>query len=146
MKEDDNDMDVLLSKVLAGEATMEEQHQVETWLQLNTDNQKYYYNLKLIFDKAASSTVSMQFDEDAAWQQVKSKLSAHQKQEQQRLFLVDWRIAAAVAAIVGVASLFYITSNQPGKERVITTLLETKGDTLPDGSTVFLNQKSELTF
>jgi ferric-dicitrate binding protein FerR (iron transport regulator) len=146
MKEDGNDIDVLLSKVLAGEATVEEQHQVEAWLQLNADNQKYYYNLKLIFDKAASSAVSRQFDEDAAWQQVKSKLTIHHKPKEQRFLRFDWRIAAAVATIVGVASLFYITRNQTTKERVITTLLQTKGDTLPDGSSVFLNQKSELTF
>lgn len=143
---DNNDIEVLLGKVLAGEATADEQQKIEIWRQKSADNQKHFDNLKLIFEKAASTHVSEQFDADTAWQQVRSKLGQRQELKERRLFSLDWRIAASIAAILGVASLLYITSPDVEPVRSMTTISETKSDTLPDGSKVFLNKKSELTF
>lgn len=143
---DNNDIEVLLSKALAGEATAEELQIIEGWRQTNADNQKHFDDLKLIFDKAASTHVSKRFDADAAWQHVKSKLDQKPEARERRLFTFDWRIAASFAAILGVASLFYITSRDVEHVRSMATVSDTKSDTLPDGSKVFLNKKSELTF
>jgi transmembrane sensor len=143
---DNNDIEVLLSKVLAGEATADDQQKIEVWRQTSADNQKHFDDLKLIFDKAASTHVSEQFDADAAWQEVKSKLGQKPEAKERRLFTFDWRIAASIAAIMGVASLFYITSRDVERVRSVATVSETKSDTLPDGSKVFLNKKSELIF
>ncbi|MFM8912242.1 MAG: FecR domain-containing protein, partial [Flammeovirgaceae bacterium] len=146
MKEDRIDIDVLLSKALAGEASVEEQLQVDLWLQESADNQKHFDHMKLIFEKAASTSLSEQFDADVAWQQVKSKLNSTHEAKERKLFTFDWRIAASIAAILGVASLLYFTSLEADLVRSVAAVSETKSDTLPDGSTVFLNKKSELQF
>ena len=146
MKEDRIDIDVLLSKALAGEASVEEQLQVDSWLQESADNQKHFDHMKLIFEKAASTSLSEQFDADVAWQQVKSKLNSTHEAKERKPFTFDWRIAASIAAILGVASLLYFTSLEADLVRSVAAVSETKSDTLPDGSTVFLNKKSELQF
>ncbi|MFM7488202.1 MAG: FecR family protein, partial [Cytophagales bacterium] len=143
---DNNDIEVLVSKALAGEATAEELQIIDVWRQTNADNQKHFDDLKLIFEKAASPHVSERFDANAAWQHVKSKLDQKPEARERRLFTFDWRIAASFAAILGVASLFYITSRDVEHVRSLATVSDTKSDTLPDGSKVFLNKKSELTF
>ena len=74
MKLQHDDMDELIGKVLAGEATEQEQLQLNTWLAANPANQTYFDNLKIIFDKAASNDVKVEFDTDAAWNKVKNKI------------------------------------------------------------------------
>jgi transmembrane sensor len=51
MKLQHDDMDELIGKVLAGEATEQEQLQLNTWLAANPANQTYFDNLKIILIK-----------------------------------------------------------------------------------------------
>jgi transmembrane sensor len=142
-----NDIDILISKVLADEASVYEQQIVSDWLLESQANRDYFNHLKLIFEKAGSAKVEEQFDEDAAWVQVKAKLQSNPKTKERSLFAFDWRIAAAIAAVVCVTALFYVTNDT--SQSVITRVsanAKTKNDTLPDGSSVFLNKKSELTY
>lgn len=147
MKDELNDIDVLLVKLLVGEATDPEHRQVKDWLAESQANSDYYHHLKLIFESAGSAKVEQQFDADAAWMQVKAKLQTKKEKADQSLFALDWRIAAAIAAIIGVTALFYVTSDstQSAITRV-SAITETKNDTLPDGSSVFLNRKSQLSY
>ena len=68
-------IDDLIGKVLAGEATEKDKAFVESWLREDEANRKYFDQVKTIFDKAASTTVQLQFDTDAAWKKVKERLS-----------------------------------------------------------------------
>jgi len=141
------DIDVLISKVLANEATSAEKQHVHDWMKLSEENQHYFNQVKLIFEKSNAKEISNQFDADAAWLLVKTKLSeAKQETKERGLLTFDWRIAAAIAAVVGVASLFYLANNSELSTIKVTAHTTTQSDTLPDGSTVFLNKKSELSF
>lgn len=148
MKLQHDDMDELIGKVLAGEATGQEQQQVSAWLEESAANKAYFNNLKIIFDKAAGNHVKIEFDTDAAWNKVKNKmekgrvLPLRQRAEATIIWL---RIAAGIAVALGVV---YFLNNpiSPQKQLAIISADSTRQDTLPDGSTAFLNKKSELAY
>ncbi len=155
MEREFDDMDDLIGKVLAGEATAEEQLQVEQWARESDANKKYYDQLKTIFEKAASANVQIQFDTDAAWRRVRQRLgqSSDSKFKTQSLkFKVEpgyWsalRIAAGVIFLLGVGYTIYQWRDVPVEIFAVTSDKVTVQDTLPDGSMAFLNKKSELSF
>ena len=148
-------MDDLIGKVLAGEATAEEQLQVEQWTRENDANQKYFDHLKTIFEKAASANVQIQFDTDAAWRKVKKQLGKNPDSKfkvQSSKFKVEtgyWsalRIAAGIIFLLGIGFVAYHWKDTPIQNFSVASDKATIQDTLPDGSTAFLNKKSELSF
>ncbi len=148
-------MNDLIGKVLAGEATAEEQLQVEQWARENEANKKYYDHLKTIFEKAGSANVQIQFDTDAAWKRVKKRLGQNADSKfkvQNSKFKVEtgyWstlRIAAGIIFLLGVGYVLYQWRDVPVETFAVTSANATVQDTLPDGSTAFLNKKSELSF
>jgi transmembrane sensor len=145
-----NDIDDLIGKILADEALPEEQIQLQNWIRESEANQKYFDQIKIIFDRAAANQVQLQFDADAAWKRVKGKLY-NQKEAQQR-----WlnggnvgrtlRIAAGVVLILAGGWATYKWYAQPNQTFAVASDSVVVSDTLPDGSTAFLNKKSSLSF
>ncbi|MDZ7646943.1 MAG: FecR domain-containing protein [Cytophagales bacterium] len=147
-----NDMDEMIGKVLAGEGSEQEKAEVARWTKLHEDNSKYYEQLKTIFEKAASGDVEIQFDTDAAWRKMKSKL-AHASENvvvlhPKNTFSINlaWRIAAGVVILLGVSYFYYQQLFLPVQTLALSSDSITVEDTLPDGSTAFLNKKSQLTY
>lgn len=149
MKLQHDDMDELIGKVLAEEATEQEQLQLNGWLAANPANQAYFDNLKIIFDKAASNDVKVEFDTDAAWNKVRDRLSEgkvvsiHKRTERTSIWV---RIAAGIAIFSGVIYFLNNPIGQTTQQMAVVSADSTRQDTLPDGSTTFLNKKSELAY
>lgn len=145
-----DDMDDLIGKVLAGEATTEEQLQVEQWARENEVNRKYYEHLQTIFDKSASANVQIQFDTDAAWRAVRAKITKQKAQDAKRKtqdeYWSGWKIAASITFLLGVVYVIYQWKDAPVQTFAVASDKVTVQDTLPDGSTAFLNKRSELSF
>jgi ferric-dicitrate binding protein FerR (iron transport regulator) len=140
-------IDDLIGKVLANEATPEEQSEVDRWLLLSEDNRKYFEHVKTIFDRASASSIQMKFDADIAWNKVRKKLSHKGKAvrlEPNRNMI--WRIAAGILLIIGVSYAVYELSAPAPQVAQAASGSTTLQDTLPDGSTAFLNKKSEVHF
>ncbi len=146
MEKDQLDIDTIIANVLAGEATPSEQAQLDQWLMESEGNKKYFQDLKLIFDATTNASISEKFDADAAWLNVKSRLNSRNKETKIRALHFDWRIAAVIAMVVGVSELFYLTTEKTLPIITISSSTQTQNDTLPDGSRVFLNKKSEVSF
>jgi transmembrane sensor len=140
-----NDIDDLIGKVLANEATLEEQIHVRDWTCLNDANQKYFNQIKAIFDRAAANQVQLQFDADAAWMRVKGELKNH-KASKQIALLPALRIAAGVIILLSIGVYAYRWFNQPVQTFAVIADAAVVSDTLPDGSSAFLNKKSTLTY
>lgn len=138
-------IDDLIGRVLAQEATPEESLQLNQWLQQNEANRHYYEQVKTIFQKASATTVQASFDEDEAWQKVKSKLKKQGKQVSfSRPYLL--RIAAGVALVM-VATYFVYQWMPPGTQSfAVQSEKKITRDTLPDGSITVLNKRSEIAF
>jgi len=142
-------MDDLIGKLLAGEATSQEQQQVEAWLRANTSNQKYFDQVKTIFDKAASNTIQLQFDTDAAWGQVKKRLKEKQTKESSIQNTGYWsilKIAAGILIFISAGIFAYQFLTPQIQTVAVISDTTTVQDTLPDGSTAFLNKKSQLSY
>jgi transmembrane sensor len=149
MVEEGEYMDDLIGKVLAGEATAQEREQVEEWLHASASNQKYFDQVKTIFAKAASNAVQQQFDTDAAWKSVKRRLKGKEVREFKIQNTAYWSVLKIAAGILifisaGIFAYQYLTPQIETAAFVSGTT--TVQDTLPDGSTAFLNKKSELSY
>jgi ferric-dicitrate binding protein FerR (iron transport regulator) len=149
---DTEHIDELIGKYLAGEAAQDEIHFVELWAKENDANRKHLDHCKLIFDKTFKVKQFQEFDTDAAWARMRSKIETTQRRtigstdkKPRRNF--HWRIAASVLVLMGLGFIAYKTIAPSSVQPVqFVADAETKADTLPDGSGVFLNKKTELTY
>jgi transmembrane sensor len=153
MNEQSNDIDDLIGRVLAGEGGPEEQRELDIWLDNHPDNRAYFSQLKTIFEKAASSAPQLDFDTDAAWKKVR-----HQLQSDSKVRIVSFgqpahvstgavlRMAASIVIIVGIGFFTYRWLSQPVETFALRTDKTAVLDTLPDGSSAFVNKGSALAF
>lgn len=142
---DEQYIEDLIAKKLAGEITPAEDVVLNEWLQ-NADNRKYYASLEQIFNEAPSIKEEQEVDTDAAWNKLKKQI--HKKQSgdakviplRRNYFL---RIAAAIIVIAGAGIALYINRSRINTtEFHYATLSSPALFTLPDSSTIFLNKNS----
>jgi transmembrane sensor len=146
-----NHIDELIGKYLSHEASADESARVETWLGESEANRRYFNQFKMIFDRAVMIKDLPNFDTDAAWSKVRSKL--RKKPEAKTVSLqpsginLVWRIAASVVLVLGVGFFAYrmLQPSAPDAMEVITEQ-KSEADTLPDGSGVFLNKETQLAY
>lgn len=151
MKEGWDYRDDLIGKVLAGEGSAQEAEEVLNWVSQSEENKLYYESLKTIFDKAASAEIQIQFDTDAAWNKVRKKIAEERGHvvplyKNRSFFNQPLRIAAGIIILLGVAYAAYQWTAPAFQTLALVSGQATKTDTLPDGSTAFLNKRSELTY
>lgn len=141
-------MNDLIGKVLAGEASAQEKLEVELWRKDSQTNEKYFLQLQTLFAKAASNTVQIEFDEDAAWQKVKSQLHTRQVflKPESFSFAGVLKVAAGVVIILSAGIFTYQWINSAPVQLAIQSDRVIVNDTLPDGSVAVLNKKSELVY
>jgi hypothetical protein len=103
--------DEILVKYLAGEATEEEQIQVQLWLKQGKENKKYFYDFRLIWNLSRNISPTGSVNEDDAWRrfQERTMLPAIKKPAS---YLpsgkYDWlKIAAALLLLIGGAWMTY---------------------------------------
>jgi ferric-dicitrate binding protein FerR (iron transport regulator) len=144
-------IDELIGKYLAGEASSVERGQVEAWAMQSATNQKYLEDFRIIFKKAADVKVLHSFDEDVAWNKMKAKLGRETK-----VVSIDsakpglnlyYKIAASVIIILS-AGLFIFKPFDKPTAHTVEFIAETKtvSNVLPEGSDVFLNKQTKLTY
>jgi transmembrane sensor len=146
-----NDIDELIGKYLAQEASAEERLTVEKWLIEDEGNLRYFNHLKTIFERAATVKDLPNFDTDIAWNKLKHKIHQQQKDNIRTLkpdtFGFFWRVAASVILVAGIGYFTYLTLRPAPIQPVeLVSKTQTRADTLPDGSDVFLNKQSHLAY
>jgi ferric-dicitrate binding protein FerR (iron transport regulator) len=142
-KQEDNIMNDLVGKVLAGEASVEELQQVQYWCALSKANQKYFDHCKTIVEKAALMQDSFQYDTDVAWKKLQNKIR-HDKQ--QSLWGGHLLKVAAALLLLGIVGMWgYQQFFSQVKRHEIATSSGIIYDTLPDGTSVTLNKQTSLT-
>jgi ferric-dicitrate binding protein FerR (iron transport regulator) len=142
-------MDDLIGKVLAGEAAAHEQELVNTWRQQSQENEKYYHELKEIFNNVSAVNVQVEFDTDAAWTNVKNQLTRNHDNVipiDRKPYFSPLRIAATIFLVVSLSVVIYLTTMPPVQTLAVVSQAVTRQDTLPDGSTAYLNKKTELQY
>lgn len=142
-------MDELIGKYLAGEVNSSEESEVDAWMNEHPENRKYFDQLKIIFESAASIQEWQQFDTDAAWNKVKSKLKGSGPKTisiNRTPLSFYFRIAAGIVLVLSIGYIIYNAFDQPIQTAAIQAVEATVQDTLPDGSSAFLNKGTTLAY
>lgn len=140
---DTNVNDDLLVKYLLDEATATERQQVESWINLDPANQKYFNDFKLIIEKSELAPPVHEKDYDAL-DRLNQRMANEGLIAKQNSFFT-WTRAVAAILIVSVSGWLGYTLLNPGKSLVnVQTTSATLKQELPDGSMVTLNKNSQL--
>ncbi|MGV3603430.1 MAG: FecR domain-containing protein [Dyadobacter fermentans] len=156
----------LLARYLADTASEAERNDVEAWLAESEANARELATYRLIWDHtAAMKKSSVKVDTDAAWNKMKGKMAASQlaavtseapvrepktiefrpEVQKRRLPVTVWA-AAVVAILVMAFGWFFLIADKTPKAMEVATAENTTEQILPDGTKVFLNYNSKLTY
>lgn len=150
MERDQEQIDELIAKYLAGEASQEETGFVEAWSEQSAANRQYVAEFSTIFSRASTVKDLQDFDTDAAWSRVKKALDKDmhvvQFPPQRKDYSLYWKIAAGLLLTVLAGTYFFRQQGELVSPTVVSSHTETVNDTLPDGSNVFLNKESTIRY
>jgi len=142
--------DALLVKYLLDESTDLEKEAVEAWMNVHSDNRKYFDHFKLIWEESKQFAALSTIDEEASWQRFRSRIkqSPVERGTVRGLNRISWmRIAAMFILVIGLGILaLQVFTNSEPKMQVVQSLDQIIPDTLPDGSIVTLNKHSVLSY
>lgn len=137
------------------ELSEQERHKVDMWINSSAENRKLFEQLlnewENIYD---SPEQSVRADKDKIWSGISSHIrtSLPVKSYTRKLLIKVAGIAAMVAIIVGVAATVFVKSTIDSAflSQSVTTIETMQGQkmqmTLPDGTKVWLNSGSKLTY
>jgi Fe2+-dicitrate sensor, membrane component len=149
LTDDGKHIDYLIARYLNGEASPEERTVVEHWCAESEENQKYFDDLRLIFDHAAELETDTQFDVDAAWNRIAPQLSRSKRIDfRQRSWMMWASVAASVAILIGVwmGITRYETHDKAGKPIELAANNLPKKALLPDNSKVEVEPNSRIVY
>lgn len=141
-------IDALIAREIAGDISKAEQAELQAWVQEDVANRQYYTAMKQTWDLTADAfDDAPEPDIEMNWQKF-----SHQMDAPASLKVVHsakrnswWKLAAAAIVIIAAAGLVFTMVNQGGTT-VITAEADKKEVILPDGSKVFLNRNSQISY
>ena len=136
----------LFTKVLTGNISPEEKLDFEKWVKQSEENKSLFQDYQKIWQ---SASVIKEYDIEKA--KLKTQIKINEKLKSNRGFFYYWQKIAAVLLIpIIVASAYFIFKNydQPSKfvENIETPLSARTSFQLPDGSVVWLNSGTEVSY
>jgi transmembrane sensor len=150
--------DELLTRYLAGEATEAEMAGIKEWIDSNESNKKRFEDLKLLWETSGSLSDAVVVDVEKAWKKVKSRIESEEQTADPKIKKISpfhpknmnylLRVAAIFLVLSGSAYVIFNYQSNDVKLAaiVLTTKENTLSDTLSDGTVIFLNKNSELTY
>ncbi|MGH1338654.1 MAG: FecR family protein [Aureispira sp.] len=146
----------LLGKVLSKEASKEEQQELEEWGKQAASNKQFIEETTSIWTKAAAYGTNIATNKETAWARLEREVDGSMPSKQLRIRTLWYAVAAAILVVgIGLSWLYQQEGVLPEVNKsyaqgavlnVTTTKGEQKEITLPDGSTVVLNEGSTLSY
>lgn len=151
----------LIAAYLAGELSADERAKLMAWVDENPSHRVYFEELLEIWSASEDTEVSDYpvSDQEAAWDRLEDRLFGQASAEDatpivslspKRVRSSPWKwisVAASIALLLGVGSyLLRESTGEIGEQIVLQSGSEKQQLTLPDGSNVWLNAQSELTY
>ena len=143
----------LIAKYLSGNLEPIEKQDLMTWVEASEANQAYFDEMIQLWGITENYEEQFETDVSAAWQTLNTKLPKVEVEIEKTSKVIPLgriiRIAAAVIVLSGIGLWWY--SNQDagiGEQTIMAQTLEGEQKTinLPDGSTVWLNERTTLTY
>lgn len=148
MREGFEHIDGLIAKALAGEASPEELSQLSVWRHESAENENYYAESEKIFMVVGDLNIDLELNEDSAWNKLNEKL-----EKKTAKIIPFYRRTSVLRAVAGVALLLTLTivSKWFINEETLPPLVLSSNDRpseqkLPDGSKVFMNKNTGITY
>ncbi len=142
----ENQIHIKIIRIFTDEATIQEREAVQEWLRQSDNNKKLYKDLQEIWLTTGAKNNADQYEVDKAIQQFKNQISRPTIRFDFRNLL---KYAAILVLIIALPVMYFIGSRST-QENTFTTISCAYGDksevTLPDGSVVWLNSGSTLSF
>lgn len=143
----------LLVRFLSGEASTQEQREVTRWIEADEQNRKYFEEFSTIWNvsQAAGGFDDAYLKED--WSKIQARIEVasinRSRKTRTRRSLV-FQLARMAAVFLFAIGLYFVTQgvyrHWSLKEVTMASGVERVTLTLPDGSTVYLNSNSKLTY
>lgn len=148
MKYSSENIDDLIAKILAGEASREEIDLLEGWLNESQENKVYYEETKKLFASIDGFKEEHKVDTLKAWDKLNTRISESETKVIPLFRRRPVLRAAASIIIIAVLALIvnYVFDNNVPEPVIISASKTTLEQKLPDGSKVFLNKNSEIAY
>jgi transmembrane sensor len=147
VKEQEYDtMDELMTRVLTGEATPEQEAQLSSWLTASAENAQRFDSFKKVFDLSnthyRSAPKPLDIDLDHEWDKFHNRIKMKTIQPEAKPSTHWLKMAAAILALVvsGMVINYFLYKNDV-QYNTTSSILTIQ---LPDSSTVVLNRSSSL--
>jgi len=148
-----NNIDILIGKVISGNATTEEIAQLETWKGESPDNLNLYNKSLQVWKNSKSRISGEDFRNDKQKVDDAIKLDLTQKVQNIQRQSVLYKIAAVLAFPLALAiSFYFFSSRDKSADQIqqICEIISPKGHIskciLPDGTEVWVNTGSTITY
>jgi transmembrane sensor len=153
--ENSKHIDFLIARFIAGEASDDEQKELNLWIEASETNRKYFDGISFVANKAVSSHQIIQVDVDNAWQSIHNQIKLGRTkaidEKKQKVFLLPlWLKVAAMIILVSGISLFLYKQVTEDRSPEINSIEVASSNsvlnyTLADSSTLVLNKNSHIT-
>ena len=145
----DNYIQNLIVGYLCNELTVEQEQELHAWISAAPENEEYFNTWKEIWISSDKKSLT-RYDSQKAYATFKQRIACEQntlKRKEHKW----WYAVASIAVLLVVSSLLYVgwtnNSHQAVADVVIETPIGSRTKlTLPDGTTVWLNAHSRITY
>jgi ferric-dicitrate binding protein FerR (iron transport regulator) len=135
------EQDILIAKVICGEANLEELNQFNQLIDADVSLKSEFEKSKIALNKFKEIP---EFNTEEAWMKMKNRISKNQtKRFQLNPFI---RTIAASLIIIGIGSLLLVKIKQNQNKIAVSTQNQTIKEKLPDGSQISLNKESSIEY
>lgn len=150
MEENRFDIDELITRQLTGAISFEENSALNNWLGESIENQKYFSEQKNLWRLFEAHQKMQKIDEQKAYQKISNQIN---NRKSVRFWTYIQRIAAILLLPVIAISALYFQSEKTDRKQIsaVTNTVETplgmrSSLTLPDGTKVWLNAGSKISY
>ena len=128
---------------LQGELSSEEANQIEKWIAHSEANAQFFARTQKLW-QATKASPSASPDVDKAWRKVQARVGLKTKVRSLRPIML--RAAASVLILIAAYALWQYIMPDKVSMQIAKTGQERKTINLPDGTQVWLNQYSQITY
>lgn len=138
--------DDLIAKFLAGEATDTESEAVNNWILDSDKNESSFFEAQKVWERASRNKTFRKVNTATAWEKLQEKETKVVTLEPKRIAVPFMRVAAAVVLLFLVGLAWYFLGEKEVQQLTFSTAEKADSLLLADGSQVFANRQSKITY